>query len=339
MRVSERRTAEGRIVGIWTDIMDVKLAEQRLREAINTMEDGFGLFDARDRIILHNDAFMDEGSRKVFGNDVTGRRFEEIVRAFAYHELQAPTPDFDREAWITDRMERHRNPPPLPIEVKWGAERWMRISERRLADGGYIGVWTDITRLKQAEARLRDAIESVNEGFALLDAEDNFVIVNRRFVDLYPVSGQLAKPGLRYADMLPYGAKHGEYPGVSTPAEIAALIRQRMDCHAARDVFAGEREVMDGRWTLFSHDPTTNGGYVIVCTDITTQKKREIELRKAKSDLEERSTRLVQLAAELEQARRLAETANMGKSTFLANMSHELRTPMNAVLGFSDLIL
>ncbi len=128
----------------------------RLRGAVGAMEDGFGLFDAEDRIVLHNAAFMDEGSRKAFGDDVTGRRFEEIVRAFAYHDMPEAA-DFDREAWIAQRMERHRNPPPHPIEVKWSGNRWMRISERRTADGGYVGIWTDISVLKAREAELNAA--------------------------------------------------------------------------------------------------------------------------------------------------------------------------------------
>ena len=48
---------------------------------------------------------------------------------------------------------------------------------------------------------------------------------------------------------------------------------------------------------------------------------------------------LKSLQADLEKARDLADIANQAKSAFLANMSHELRTPMNAILGYSEMLM
>ena len=58
-----------------------------------------------------------------------------------------------------------------------------------------------------------------------------------------------------------------------------------------------------------------------------------------RSELEREGERHAATAVRLVRAKELADAANRGKSIFLSKMSHEFRTPLNAVIGYSEILL
>ncbi|HEX2207199.1 MAG TPA: ATP-binding protein [Longimicrobium sp.] len=79
--------------------------------------------------------------------------------------------------------------------------------------------------------------------------------------------------------------------------------------------------------------------YTVIGRDVSERKRQEEELRQAVEHLGRTSRELQSVNAQLQARQRELEAAMASRSRFYASMSHELRTPINAILGYSALLL
>ncbi|QJU60102.1 response regulator [Sphingomonas sp. AP4-R1] len=331
-------------------------AERRLRDAIDSINEGFAIFDADDRLILCNETYLGLWP-SVAHRIVPGITFSEIVH------LIGETGDslgarLAPERWVSERLAQHGVVEGGHIHVLPDG-RWIQANELRTSEGGIVGVYTDITDVKAADARQR-AHELAQKTAVLQSTLDNI----RLGVAVYDTDRQLIASNGPLLSMI--GLPDDCLPMVTTHSGMVETCRRLNgplgDPNPLDWLPAGSPDIVAQRRQSRGHvievrrSAMADGGMVMSFEDITERLAAEEALRGTAETLERRveertadiaavnaklqrevSERLAAEAA-LRGAKTAAEEANLSKTRFLAAASHDLLQPLNAARLFVSAI-
>ncbi|MBF0133745.1 MAG: PAS domain S-box protein [Magnetococcales bacterium] len=171
-----------RYVGVSRDITRQKENERRAREAENLREksdmllmmslesirDGFAIFDADNRLELWNNAFH-ELHDKVSDLIVSGTSYDEILRESVERGQITKSAEY-RDPLLHDRV-KHSDRLIQTFEEEFSGHRWIRISESQMMDGSSVVVYSDITSLKIAKAEAEAAARAKSDFLANMSHE------------------------------------------------------------------------------------------------------------------------------------------------------------------------
>jgi diguanylate cyclase (GGDEF)-like protein/PAS domain S-box-containing protein len=274
---------------------EAKLKEiaARFDTALNNMSQGLCFFDGAQRLIVCNRRYID-----MYGLSPEGvhpgmslRQIAEISFDAGWH------PDVTKEAflgWI-DRRALIDQPAVSVVELKNG--RVYEIRHQPMPDRGWVATHEDVTERYQTEraltaakagaeraerearaahATLLDALDIIPEGLVIFDADDRYVLWNRRYAEIYAESRDFLRVGARFEDTVRAGLERGQYPDAKGREE--EWLRERLTRHAEPQS-SHEQQLPNDRWLRIEERRTADGGRIGMRVDITDLKGREASFR------------------------------------------------------------
>ena len=219
-------------------------------------------------------------------------------------------------------------------------EALVRESERREMELRHM------RELWESQARFREVVTSALDAIILFDEQEKITLFNSAAERMFhcastdAVGAPLARffsDGAAAVQALRSFAEgsestHARGDSASEADAPAASVRALTACRADGGTFPIEASVS----LLKSPRDTT---YTLIVRDVSERLRHEEMLKQQAVSLANTMRELKALNDELSERQQDLERAMTARSRFYASMSHELRTPINAVLGYSTLLL
>ena len=241
-----------------------EIARMRLVDAVEALGEGFIMFDPEDRLVTINrkqralfpdlaDLFQPGTSLKTLAEAAFRRNVwqaEDIVNTSAEQRVR----DFHDASVVTLR--------------RTNTNRWIRTSQYRTHDGYAVGIYSDVTDIKESEAELvtktallQATIDAVSKGIGAFDAAGKLSACNRAFLSLLRVPDHLGRIGTPFAEFL------AQDEGLAACVPIGR-----------RGAIELDHIRLDGRIVSIRSTPVQNGGFVATVIDVTHERNNAEEL-------------------------------------------------------------
>lgn len=311
---------------------ETEAARANLANAIETVQEGFALFDPADRLVMCNSRFG-KHMRDVHHLFRPGLRFVDYVQLISASPFLSLPDDQTPEQWTAQRMARHKDDH-VVFNARMAGSRWLQVSEHRTSDGGTVVLQTDVTdmvrlerqereRLLDDQAQLiRATLEHLNQGVGIFDRAGRLAGWNRRMGELLQIPVGRFHIGASFASIYDCLHRVVQFTNPDTPALIDTWVAGDRSAPLLFEMTRGADQTL----SVFAQQ-MPDQGFVISFTDISAERAAVRAISEAKATLEQR---VMERTLELEDALAEAERANASKSRFVAAASHDLLQPLSA---------
>lgn len=325
IRIQDNRLPNGWIVGVRTDITELKQREQALRESEKRFQDfaessadWFWEMDSELRF-----SYMSANVERITGVPPErhyGKTWEEILGE-----------DFDDELWA-EHLRTLREHKPFrdfvyPRVAEWFQGRWLRTSgvpwlDEDGAFRGYRGSGSDVTveveagqALKASEEQLRVVTDSLPVLIAYIDGGERFRFVNKSCEEWF------ARPRDKIVGNT-VKAIHPKIYDTVKPHIDMVLSGQRTSFELVVTFGDGKTRAVQMLYVpRFDHDEQVEG-YFLLGEDVTERKRAE-------EALNERDSRLHELQRRMDHYSRISAMGQLSSA-----LAHELNQPLTAVMNY-----
>jgi len=134
---------------------------------------------------------------------------------------------------------------------------------------------TEELRAREADLRTQNlrfeaALSNMTQGLLLYDRAGRMVVCNQRYIEMYGLSPDVAKPGCSFRDLIAHRKETGSFKG-DVDEFCANVLRNVAQGKVTRTVV----ETTDGRAILIVNKPLSDGGWLTTQEDITERKRSD----------------------------------------------------------------